>query len=138
MYSHSQFACKHTRIGTAISLETTVANIVSPCPQCDIVKKSGLFSCCARGGAWFKNCGDPGDESFAHTWDEGIDACSNSPLPNAGLAQRIEPQHKTVSLRTNVDRYQISESALDIDFVSCEKLAEYVVFISVMLVILNV
>ena len=49
----------------------------SACPKCGIAKTSGKFSCCARGGAWFKNCGDVGDARFAHTWTEGIRACKS-------------------------------------------------------------
>ena len=43
--------------------------------MCGTTKKSGKLSCCARGGAWFKNCGDAGDMKFDHTWVEGIQAC---------------------------------------------------------------
>ena len=28
------------------------------------MEKSGKLSCCARGGAWFNNCGDAGDAKF--------------------------------------------------------------------------
>ena len=45
------------------------------CPKCGTVKKSGKYSCCARDGAWFKNCGDAGDTNVDHTWAEGIQAC---------------------------------------------------------------
>ena len=45
------------------------------CPKCGITKKSGKRSCCARGGAWFRNCGDAGDAKFEHTWAEGAHAC---------------------------------------------------------------
>ena len=45
------------------------------CPQCGSANKSGKRSCCARGGAWFQNCGDTGDTQFDHTWTEGIQAC---------------------------------------------------------------
>ena len=49
------------------------------CTKCGTIKKSGKQSgkrtCCARDGAWFKNCGDKGDLSFAHTWVEGVQAC---------------------------------------------------------------
>ena len=48
------------------------------CPKCAINKKSGRVSCCARGGAWFKNCGDAGDANFDHTWVEGIQACKST------------------------------------------------------------
>ena len=46
------------------------------CPTCGTLK-SGLRSCCARGGFWFKNCGDPGDLDVGHTWSEGIQACKS-------------------------------------------------------------
>ena len=45
------------------------------CPKCGSAKKSGKRSCCARGGAWFNNCGDTHDMQFSHTWIEGIQAC---------------------------------------------------------------
>ena len=44
------------------------------CPKCG-VKKSGELSCCARGGAWFNNCGDEEDTNVDHTWTDGIQAC---------------------------------------------------------------
>ena len=49
----------------------------SSCPKCGINRKSGKRSCCVRGGAWFRKCGDPGDTKFAHTWLEGINVCDN-------------------------------------------------------------
>ena len=42
------------------------------CSKCGVIKNSGKRSCCARGGAWFKNCGD---KQFDYTWAEGIQAC---------------------------------------------------------------
>ena len=45
------------------------------CPKCGIIKKSSISSCCARGGAWFRKCGDAGNLNFDHTWGEGIQAC---------------------------------------------------------------
>ena len=45
------------------------------CSKCGAVKKSGKFSCCARGGTWFKKCGDADDKKFDHTWSEGIKVC---------------------------------------------------------------
>ena len=47
------------------------------CVKCGVAKKSGKRSCCARGGAWFKNCGDAGNMNFDHTWTEGIRACKS-------------------------------------------------------------
>ena len=46
------------------------------CDQCGTIRKSGRRSCCARGGAWFKNCGDAGDTQFDHTWAEGVESCN--------------------------------------------------------------
>ena len=47
------------------------------CPKCGTTKVSGRRSCCAGGGAWFKNCGHSGDTKFDHTWAEGIQACKS-------------------------------------------------------------
>ena len=65
-----------------ISTEAPPATTVSVlrdrrCPKCGTAKKSGKRSCCTRGGAWFKKCGDPGDTNFAHTWFEGVQACKS-------------------------------------------------------------
>ena len=66
---------------------TTVARR-NTCSKCRSTKKSGKLSCCARGGAWFKNCGDAGERKFDHTWAEGIQACKgfwpNVPFKAAG------------------------------------------------------
>ena len=48
---------------------------ISTCPKCGTARKSGKRSCCARGGAWFKNCGDVRDSKFNHTWSDGVQAC---------------------------------------------------------------
>ena len=48
------------------------------CSKCGRSKKSGQLSCCTRGGTWFKKCGDIGDPKFAHTWSEGIQACTET------------------------------------------------------------
>ena len=68
---------KLVRSGTTTTplgmLTSTVVRLV--CPKCGVAKKSGKRSCCARGGAWFENCGDVSDTQFDHTWAEGIKAC---------------------------------------------------------------
>ena len=46
--------------------------------MCATLKKSGKRSCCGPGGAWFKNCGNPGDPKFGHTWFEGLEACKGT------------------------------------------------------------
>ena len=59
----------------------------SECVKC-VINKDGKQSCCSRGGTWFKNCGDPGDTKFDHTWVEGIQACKgdeNSVLVESSL-----------------------------------------------------
>ena len=48
-----------------------------PCPKCAISEKNGKISCCARGGAWYSNCGNDGDTRFDHTWFEGVQACES-------------------------------------------------------------
>ena len=50
------------------------------CSKCGSTKQSGKQSCCARGGAWFENCGDVGDTQFDHTWAEGIKVCEGELL----------------------------------------------------------
>ena len=45
------------------------------CPRCGTFRKSGRVSCCAPGGAWFKNCGGLGSEHVDYRWSEGVDAC---------------------------------------------------------------
>merc|ERR1719201_3088543 len=46
------------------------------CPKCGTFKKSGRVSCCAPGGAWFKNCGGAGNKNVGHRWSEGTEACN--------------------------------------------------------------
>ena len=57
---------------------STVTTSVSgkECSKCGNTKTSGKLSCCARGGTWFKKCGDAGDTKFDHSWVEGIQACA--------------------------------------------------------------
>ena len=47
----------------------------STCSECGTIAKSGKISCCGRGGSWFGQCGGVGNESFAHSWYEGIRTC---------------------------------------------------------------
>ena len=50
-------------------------NSTTECFKCGTAKRTGQRSCCARTGAWFKNCGDASDTKFDHTWADGIQAC---------------------------------------------------------------
>ena len=62
----------------ALLATTTAAaapKVIPVCSKCGTVKKTGKLSCCARHGAWYENCGEPGDTDFDHTWFEGIAAC---------------------------------------------------------------
>jgi hypothetical protein len=119
--------------------------IVSPaCPKCGSIKKSGKLSCCARGGAWFKNCGDAGDPHFDHTWVEGIQACKKnvrSNLVNPPLIMFHHESNNGNPLNTSHQHTKIyypTESLSDVDSMNSEdcvelsKLATYafVLFIS--------
>ena len=63
----------------------------SECPTCGTNSKDGRRSCCARGGAWFKKCGNAGDVKFAHTWAQGMKACTGvvSSVPVKGPLQVV-------------------------------------------------
>ena len=63
---------------TIASAKSTRAVETKGCRKCGIAKRSGKRSCCIAGGAWFKNCGDPGDSMFDHTWFQGVDVCKRS------------------------------------------------------------
>ena len=56
--------------------KVTTAAMLSACPHCGTVAKSGKVSCCGHGGAWFGTCGSPGSGSFEHSWYEGMQACN--------------------------------------------------------------
>ena len=56
------------------------------CSKCGTLK-TGKRSCCARGGAWFENCGNVGDDDFEYTWYEGIQACKGATNSIPGKAQ---------------------------------------------------
>ena len=47
------------------------------CARCGTFRKSGRVSCCAPGGAWFKNCGGGlSSKNVHHRWSEGVVACT--------------------------------------------------------------
>ena len=73
--------------------------------MCGAIKKSGQLSCCARGGAWFKNCGDVDDTNVDHTWAEGIEACRYS----AGDAS-VESSLQTVLRPVEVTIYPLKSN----------------------------
>ena len=53
------------------------------CPKCGTFEKSDRVSCCAPGGAWYKNCGGAGNRHADHRWSEGVDACKCKSEANA-------------------------------------------------------
>ena len=62
-------------VRTPITIITSVTANMMTCPRCGTFKKSGRVSCCAPGGAWFKNCGGVGNRNVDHRWFEGTEAC---------------------------------------------------------------
>ena len=116
------------------------------CTKCGINKKSGRHSCCARGGAWFKNCGDAGDTHVDHTWTEGIEACRYSAgdasvrsslqdtLRNVGTllsGSRDATGQETNIPRTDIDaNFSESEKCMHITFVSIVLFAHMLSIIS--------
>ena len=94
-----QYHCVSYHANALISAEvpsqtTPSPNVVkSGCLKCGYVKKSGKRSCCARGGAWFKNCGNDGDAHFDHTWVDGIEACKDATSsPNSPMQVELHKE----------------------------------------------
>ena len=71
----------HTSITTPITTSVNTSAFISTilttmtCPKCGTFEKSGQDSCCAPGGAWYKNCGGDGNNNVDHTWFEGAEVC---------------------------------------------------------------
>ena len=65
-------------VETSAEKSMLAVSSINICSKC-VINKAGTRSCCGRGGAWFKNCGDAGDTNFDHTWAEGIHACVDFP-----------------------------------------------------------
>ena len=74
---------------TPMTTRLSVANSTSRCRNCGTTTKFGQRSCCARGGAWFKECGDTGDTKFHHTWIEGIWACKDDIASSVQTPQQV-------------------------------------------------
>ena len=77
------YKCISTEISTPVAITPRLGT--STCRTCGVNKNNGKRSCCLRGGTWFKNCGDPGDPKFVHTWSEGIEACKGIQYANLVL-----------------------------------------------------
>ena len=63
-----------TPVSTSSFTPATTLSTVK-CPKCGTFAKSGRVSCCAPGGAWFKNCGGAGNRNVDHSWFEGVETC---------------------------------------------------------------
>ena len=116
---------------TTVSVSAVSSKISSKlCLKCGIIKKSGKLSCCARGGAWFKNCGDAGDTSVDHTWSEGIQACKTnvrSNLVNPPLIMFHHESNNGNPLNTShrhTKIYYPTESLSDVDSMNSEDSVE--------------
>merc|ERR1712210_217470 len=61
----------------SVSTPAIPSTVTKPmaCPKCGTFKKSGRVSCCAPGGAWYKNCGGDANKNVDHKWLEGTEAC---------------------------------------------------------------
>ena len=66
-----------TPTSTFLSTLFTTARIhrMITCSRCGTFRKSGRASCCAPGGAWFKDCGGVDNANVDHMWSEGTKAC---------------------------------------------------------------
>jgi len=60
------------------STTPAVAAANKVCSKCGKFTKSGRVSCCAPGGAWYKNCGGAGNKKFDYNWIEGVEACKST------------------------------------------------------------
>ena len=117
------------------------------CPKCGSLKKSGKLSCCARDGAWFKNCGDSGDSNFDHTWVEGMHACTGSVslssvespalLMMSSEGSNTQPLNTARTPKTTLNQINIYSSTTD-DSKDCVELAKLVVCASLLLISFHV
>ena len=63
-----------TPLSTSPAFPSTIFSTMT-CSKCGTFAKSGRVSCCAPGGAWFKNCGGAANKNVDHRWFEGVQAC---------------------------------------------------------------
>merc|ERR1719183_96298 len=72
---------------SAPAITSTMAKTMT-CPNCGTFKKSGRSSCCAPGGAWFKNCGGARNKNVGHKWFEGVAACKRTTTITVSVCPR--------------------------------------------------
>ena len=68
---HQRYFHIPASVGTLSPINGSIGGM---CPKCG-TDFFGNPSCCAIGGTWFSNCGEPGNAKFDHTWREGIKVC---------------------------------------------------------------
>ena len=119
----------------------------SGCVKC-ATNYAGKRSCCARGGAWFKNCGDTGDAKFNHTWAEGIRACKGfatsflvKPPPkvmlrHVGLIVDSQSRNET-QLEATISSRRVMPSADTTDCTDCVGLTKLAVCTCGLFIILS-
>ena len=76
-----------TPITTSVSTSAFTSAILSTvaCSKCGTFTKSRRVSCCAPGGAWYKNCGGANNKNVDHMWSEGAAACKRTSNANGML-----------------------------------------------------
>ena len=150
----SSLAClTNTRMPILVAVPPQVpVKPSTPCSKCGTIKTSGKRSCCARGGSWFKICGDAGDSKFDYTWLEGVEACKGLASPLSGDVQQLQiiSRHENTQSQLNttpapsvpqqkmVD--SMSGSVFDVDLVNrkgCDKFSNTTIFIGLLLTVLQ-
>ena len=131
---------------------TTITRKLSRiCPKCATIKKSGKRSCCAPGGAWFKNCGSAVSASVDYTWAEGVRACTGFWGSFSGKErsqvmlhhEKPQPQPNTTLERNGRQQYivhYLNDDMSDADITDCEgchSLAKTIVFGSILFTVLR-
>ena len=120
------------------------------CPKCGTTKRSSKRSCCARGGAWFKNCGDAGDTEFDHTWTEGIQVCKD--FTAATLRTQVVLRYEggvanpmitvqarnTAQQQTDIYHFGIMPNVCSTDFEDSGRFANVFAYVCVLYVTFNV
>lgn len=77
------------------------ATITPVCPKCTPIKKSGIKSCCGRGGSWFQNCGTTDNIKLEHTWYDGIQACKARGQSKATMGLQLKAAQQNIHGSSN-------------------------------------
>ena len=115
--------------------DTTATPHPITCPKC-ATNKAGKLTCCARGGSWFRKCGDSGD----YTWAEGLKACKDSASGKAQAHAMLFNQTTTDQEQKDVAQKHLSVTvsvngvygAGTVNSNDCDKRSCFVVVISVL------